>query len=62
MKTLNLFMAMFMALATTALILLFFFSFEESDGGWAAVITISILGYLASALYFYKYKRLRDVG
>jgi len=56
MKKLNLFMAIIMALVTTCIILLFFFSFEESNIGWAVVTMVSILGYLASGLYFYKYK------
>jgi drug/metabolite transporter (DMT)-like permease len=56
MKTLNLFMAILMALVTTCIILLFFFSFEESDFGWGFITLVSILGYLASAWYFYKYK------
>jgi drug/metabolite transporter (DMT)-like permease len=57
MKRFNLFMAIMMALVTTCIILLFFFSFEESEVGWGIVTMVSILGYMASALYFYNHKK-----
>jgi len=63
MKRFNLFMAIMMALVTTCIILLFFFSFEESNIGWGFITLISILGYLASALYFYNYKHnTKEIG
>lgn len=57
MKRFNLFMAILMALVTTFIILWFFFSFEESDFGWGLITMVSILGYMASALYLYNYKK-----
>ena len=57
MKRFNLFMAILMATITTFIILWFFFSFEESDFGWGLITMVSILGYMASALYLYNYKK-----
>lgn len=62
MKKLNLFMAIMMALITTCIILLFFFFVEESNAGWVVVTMMSVLGYMASGLYFYNYKHSKDIG
>jgi drug/metabolite transporter (DMT)-like permease len=56
-KAFNLFMAILMATITTFIILWFFFSFEESDFGWGLITMVSILGYMASVLYLYNYKK-----
>ena len=56
-------MAILMAAITTTIILLFFFSFEESDFGWGFITLVSILGYMASALYLYNYKHnTKEIG
>jgi len=62
MKLFNLFVAIIMALITTFIILWFFFTFEESNIGWAIVTMISVLGYMVSGLYFYNYKHSKDIG
>lgn len=62
MKTLNLFMAILLALITTALIILFFFIVPESNEGWTLVTLLSIIGYLGSALYYHNYKRIKNIG
>jgi drug/metabolite transporter (DMT)-like permease len=59
MKTFNLLMAIMMALATTAIIVLFIFTTEESNLGWGIITMMSLLGYLTSALYFHNYKEYK---
>ena len=63
MKTLNLFMAITVALVTTFIILSILFFFEESNLGWGTLLFVSTVGYSASGLYFYNYKHSRkDIG
>lgn len=56
MKRFNLFMAIMLALITTFIILWILFTFEDNNLGWGILIFVSIVGYLASALYIYNYK------
>ena len=62
MKKLNLFMAIFMALITTTLIVLFFYAVPYSKNAAILVTMLSIMGYLGSALYYHNYKDLKDIG
>ena len=55
-------MAIMMALITTFIILWILFTFEESNLGWGMLIFVSIVGYLASALYFYNYRKTKEIG
>ena len=61
-KTLNLFMAILMALITTTLILWILFTFEESNLGWGVLTFVSLVGYMSAALYIYKYKKTKEIG
>ena len=63
MKRFNLFMAIILALITTFIILWILFTFEESNIGWGFITLVSILGYMASALYLYNYKHnTKEIG
>jgi hypothetical protein len=57
MKRFNLFMAIMLALITTTLIVLFFFTVSYSKEATALVTFVSFLGYMGSALYFYNHKK-----
>ena len=57
MKRFNLFMAIMLALITTTLIILFFFTVSYSKEATALVTFVSFLGYMTSALYFYNHKK-----
>lgn len=56
MKALNLFMAILLALVTTCIILLYFYTNVESMIGWEIVTLFSILGYLGAYMYYDNYK------
>ena len=57
MKRFKLCMAIMLALITTTLIVLFFFTVSYSKEATALVTFVSFLGYMASALYFYNHKK-----
>lgn len=59
MKALNLFLAIALAIVTTCIILLFFFTAEVSRLNAEIITLFSIIGYLGSALYYQNYKQLK---
>jgi hypothetical protein len=60
MKRLNLLLAILLAICTTAVIILFFFTISYSKEAAGLVTLISMLGYLGSALYFHNYKQIKN--
>ena len=58
-KTLNLVMAIFLTILTTATILLFFYGVSYSKDALGYVTFISILGYLAAGLYYHNYIEMK---
>lgn len=60
MKRLNLFMAISLAIVTTCIILLFFYTNVESMIGWEIVTLFSIIGYLGAYAYYDNYKQKKN--
>ena len=63
-KTLNLVMAIFLTILTTATILLFFYGVSYSKDALGYVTLISTAGYLAAGLYYHNYiimKKQEDI-
>lgn len=59
MKRLNLFMAITLAMVTTAIIMLFFYGVSYNKEVLGYVTLISTLGYLASGLYYHNYIQIK---
>ncbi len=58
-KTLNLAMAIFLTILTTATILLFFYGVSYSKEALGYVTLISTAGYLAAGLYYHNYMEIK---
>lgn len=53
-------MATLLALATTCIILLYFYTNVESMIGWEIVTLFSIVGYLGAYAYYDSYKKIKN--
>ena len=58
-KRLNLAMAIFLTILTTATILLFFYGVSYSKDALGYVTLISTAGYLAAGLYYHNYMEIK---
>jgi len=59
-KRLNLAMAIFLTILTTATILLFFYGVSYSKDALGYVTLISTAGYLAAGLYYHNYMEITE--